>query len=68
MIFSVNLALVAACYAFYIAQGDSNDGAGAEVCVCVCVYVSACARQGLRACVWCILVFDGALPTITLAG
>ena len=37
VIFSVNLALVAACYAFYIAQGDSNDGAGAEVCVCVCV-------------------------------
>jgi len=31
VIYSVNLALVAACYAFYIAQGDSNDGAGAEV-------------------------------------
>ena len=41
VIFSVNLALVAACYAFYIAQGDSNDGAGAEVCACVLVCVCA---------------------------
>ena len=68
VIFSVNLALVAACYAFYIAQGDSNDGAGAEVSVCVCVCMCVRARQGLRARVWCILVYDGALPTIMHAG
>ena len=50
VIFSVNLALVAACYAFYIAQGDSNDGAGAEVCVCVCVCVCECVRATGIAC------------------